>query len=58
MLIEDYFQLLNNVIKTSPVVQSFSLVPEKQGTYEGFIRGEVRLQDDSGCISILKKASN
>lgn len=46
-LIEDYFQLLDNLIKTSPVVQSFSLVPEKQGTYEGFIRGEIRMQDDS-----------
>ena len=47
MLIEDYFQLLNNVIKTSPGVQSFSLVPQKQGTYEGFISGEVKFNNDS-----------
>ena len=47
LLIEDYFQLLNEVIRASPVVQSFSLFPEKQGTYEGFIRGELKFSDGS-----------
>jgi hypothetical protein len=47
LLIEDYFQLLNEVIRASPVVQSFSWFPEKQGTYEGFIRGKLKFSDDS-----------
>ena len=47
LLIEDYCQLLNEVIRASPVVLSFSLFPEKQGTYEGFIRGELKFSDGS-----------
>lgn len=47
MLIEEYFQLIDEEIKAYTVVHSFTLIPEKQGTYEGFIRGEVKFTDAS-----------
>jgi len=47
LLIEEYFQLIHEAIQTYTVVQSFTLISEKQGTYEGFIRGEVKFTDAS-----------
>ena len=47
MLIEEYFQLLSEALQTFSIIQNFIFNPKKQGTYQGFIRGEVRFKDDS-----------
>ncbi len=47
MLIEVYFQQLCDVIEACSVVQSFNLIPESRGSYEGFIRGQIKFVDGS-----------
>ncbi|MFB2976807.1 DUF6516 family protein [Microseira sp. BLCC-F43] len=56
MLIEEYFQLLQEVIEACTVVQSFNLIPEKRGDSEGFIRGVINLTD--GSILYLREFVN
>ncbi|NEP78400.1 MAG: hypothetical protein F6K17_29980 [Okeania sp. SIO3C4] len=47
MLIEEYFQLLNEALQTFSIIQNCTFNPKKQGTYQGFIRGEVKFKDNS-----------
>jgi hypothetical protein len=47
LLIEVYFQQLRDVIEACSVVQSFNLIPENRGRYEGFIRGQINFVDGS-----------
>ena len=47
MRIEAYFQQLRETIDSCPIVSSFNVAYDKRGNYEGFIRGEVYLVDDS-----------
>lgn len=47
MLIEVYFQQLRDLIEACSVVQSFNLIPDNRGRYEGFIRGQITFVDDS-----------
>jgi hypothetical protein len=56
LLIEEYFQLLQEVIEACTVVQSFNLIPEKRGDSEGFIRGVINLTD--GSILYLREFVN
>jgi Family of unknown function (DUF6516) len=56
LLIEEYFQLLQEVIEACTVVQSFNLIPEKRGESEGFIRGVINLTD--GSILYLREFVN
>jgi len=45
--IESYFQNIQETISSYAVVQLSNTMYEKRGTYEGFIRGELRFTDDS-----------
>ncbi|MCL1470012.1 toxin-antitoxin system TumE family protein [Argonema antarcticum] len=47
MLIENYFQLLRELIESCTLVQSFNLIPATRGESEGFIRGVINLTDGS-----------
>jgi hypothetical protein len=47
LYIEDYFQQVQQAIKTCSIVAEFSWDAEKRDTYEGFIRAEIRFTDGS-----------
>ena len=47
MRIDDYFQQVHQCIARSSLVQLSTVNYEKRGTYEGFIRGELRCIDGS-----------
>lgn len=47
MLIEIYFEQIQNLIESSKIVKSFDLDLDKRGLYEGFIRGKINYRDDS-----------
>ncbi len=53
MLIEEYFEQIRAVIQCCIVVQSFNLLPEKRGDFDGFIRGQIRFKD--GSILFLRE---
>ncbi|MGD1701542.1 toxin-antitoxin system TumE family protein [Dapis sp. BLCC M229] len=42
-----HFQLLNEALQTFSIIQNCTFNPKKQGTYQGFIRGEARFKDNS-----------
>ena len=47
MPIEEYFQLINETLQTFSIIQNCTFNSQKQGTYQGIIRGEARLKDNS-----------
>jgi hypothetical protein len=47
LLIEDYFQQIDILIKSSPIVKLFNIEHETRGIYEGFIRGKLEFLDNS-----------
>jgi hypothetical protein len=47
LLIEIYFEQIQNLIESSKIVKSFDLDLDKRGLYEGFIRGKINYRDDS-----------
>ncbi len=47
MLIELYFQSVQNLIESCKIVELFNLDCEKRGLYEGFIRGTINFKDNS-----------
>ncbi|MGL5941947.1 MAG: toxin-antitoxin system TumE family protein [Waterburya sp.] len=47
MLIEIYFNQVQNLIESCKNVEFFNLDYEKRGLYEGFIRGKIKYKDDS-----------
>ena len=47
MLIEEYFQSFQDSIESSPIVQSYQLDCDKRDVFDGFIRAEILLIDDS-----------
>ncbi|NJK65335.1 MAG: hypothetical protein HC941_01270 [Microcoleus sp. SU_5_3] len=47
MLVEVYFQQIQEIIESCVLVESFNLDLEKRGLYEGFIRGEINLKSNS-----------
>jgi hypothetical protein len=51
LLIEDYFNQIEFIIKNCPIQQSFTLNQEKRGTYEGFLRGQIIFNDQS-CLHL------
>jgi hypothetical protein len=47
LLIEIYFQEVQNLIESCKNVDFFNLDCEKRGLYEGFIRGKIEYKNDS-----------
>ena len=47
LLIENYFNQVQNIIITSEFVESYQIDSEKRGLYEGFIRGIIKFKDNS-----------
>ncbi|MGL5832508.1 MAG: toxin-antitoxin system TumE family protein [Waterburya sp.] len=47
MLIEIYFQQIQNLIESCKNVKLFNLDFDKRGLYEGFIKGKIDYKDDS-----------
>lgn len=47
MRIETYFQQIQEMIQSFPVVQLSDISYNKRGSYEGFIRGELYFLDES-----------
>ncbi|MDY7006236.1 MAG: DUF6516 family protein [Cyanobacteriota bacterium] len=47
LLIEEYFQLLNQALQTFSIIQNCTFNSTKQSSYQGFIRGEARFKDNS-----------
>lgn len=47
MLIEIYFQQIQNLIESCKNVELFNLDFDKRGLYEGFIKGKIDYKDDS-----------
>ncbi|MGB5771162.1 MAG: DUF6516 family protein [Crocosphaera sp.] len=47
MLIEDYFQEIYGLIKSSEIVEAFEIEEDKRGLYEGFVKGKINLKDNS-----------
>lgn len=47
MLIEAYFQLIQDTLVACHVLQASNVTYDKRGTYEGFIRGELYFVDGS-----------
>ena len=47
MLIEAYFQLVQDALVACRVLQASNVTYDKRGTYEGFIRGELYFVDGS-----------
>ncbi|MBN1486393.1 MAG: hypothetical protein JW981_02050 [Anaerolineae bacterium] len=41
MLIEEYYQLLLDIVKTSPTVSTFDITLDKRAAHIGLIRGEI-----------------
>lgn len=47
MLIEDYFDQIEILLSSSPIVKGLTIERDKRGMYEGFIRGKINFQDNS-----------
>lgn len=47
MRIEEYFRQVQQILDACAIVQASSMTYDKRSTYEGFIRGEIYLIDDS-----------
>lgn len=47
MKIEEYFRQIQATIDASPIVRSTRLTFEKRSSYEGYIRGELFLADET-----------
>ncbi|NEO73247.1 DUF6516 family protein [Moorena sp. SIO3H5] len=47
MLIEDYFDKIDSLFSSSPLVKGLTIERDKRGMYEGLIRGKINLQDNS-----------
>jgi Family of unknown function (DUF6516) len=47
LLLEDYFQSIQELIATCAIIQSSNLVYETRSSDRGFIRGELKLVNDS-----------
>ncbi len=47
MLIEDYFQQIQLLVKSLEIVKLFHIETEKRGMYEGFIRAKLEFKDNS-----------
>jgi hypothetical protein len=47
LLIELYFQSIQNLIESCEIVDFFTLECDKRGLYEGFIRGIIHFKDNS-----------
>lgn len=59
MLLEDYFQEIQTLVRTHPIVQSSTLVNEARTRDRGFLRGELLLQDGSVlCIREFVKVTS
>ena len=47
MLIEEYFDKIDSLFSSSPLVKGLTIERDKRGMYEGFIRGKINFQDNS-----------
>jgi len=47
LLIETYFQQIQNAINAGAAVQSFNITFDKRGSHTGFIRAEIHFIDNS-----------
>ena len=47
MLIENYFQEINNLVSACQFVRNFELIADKRSGYGGFIRGNIYFLDNS-----------
>ena len=47
MRVEEYFSKIQSIIDSSSLVQLSNVTYDKRGTYEGFIKGELRYIDGS-----------
>ncbi|MDL2124889.1 MAG: hypothetical protein LWX51_17855 [Deltaproteobacteria bacterium] len=45
MRVETYFRQIEKIIEACPVIQLSNVTYEKRGTHEGFIRGELCVED-------------
>ncbi len=46
-MIEDYFKQVKFLIQSSKIVASYEIEEDKRGLYEGFIKGKIKLKDNS-----------
>jgi hypothetical protein len=47
LLIEEYFDLIERQLDSSPIVSHWTMQPEQRGRTQGYLRGDVHLVDGS-----------